>query len=71
MHSQPVSQVINGGRYLDGEKSLYEKEAELVTSEEGKDISVADQVILEFVIHRGAKIKSLDACGFQTNNQPI
>lgn len=40
---------------MDGEKSLYEKEAELVTSEEGKDISVADQVILEFVIHRGAK----------------
>lgn len=35
--------------------SLYEKLAELVTSEEGKDISEAEHVILEFVIHRGAK----------------
>ncbi len=56
LHSQAVShQVINGGRCLDGEKCLCEKAAELVISEEGKDISVVERVILEFDIHRGAK----------------
>ncbi len=56
LHSQAVShQVINGGRCLDGEKCLCEKAAELVISEEGKDISVVERVILEFDMHRGAK----------------